>query len=86
MIYLSARYCKPCNVALRFVLHKEVIKLTHYPTEAHLSTLSHAIQRMAPEDVAKLKEARRLALLKVRQSTCLEERYLYGPPNLEGKK
>jgi hypothetical protein len=60
--------------------------VTHFPTEAHLSTLSHAISRMSPEDIVLLKEARRLALLKVRQSTCIEERYLYGPPNTKGTK
>jgi hypothetical protein len=46
----------------------------HYPSEAHLSTLSHSILRMSKDDLINVLKDRERVILKVRQSSCLDDR------------
>lgn len=47
--------------------------MSHYP-EAHLSTLSNSIMRMSREELDAILKERDKVILKVRQSSCIEDR------------
>lgn len=55
--------------------------MSHFPTEAHLSTLSHSLTRLSTDEIAIIVKERESAIRRVMQSSCMEDRYLFGLPN-----